>query len=109
MATKAFPGESSATVDRMILDQLICGCGEEKVRMYLIKKAPDTSREALSLAVAYQAAIEYKENLRESSSSISSTYAERGQDENAIGSRGQRRAEFFFKITRIIMRRETGD
>ena len=73
MAAKAIPGESSATVDRMNLDQLICGCGEEKVRMYLIEKAPSTSREALSQAVAYQAAIKYNENLRESGSSISST------------------------------------
>ena len=77
MAAKAFPEESSATVDRMILDQLICGCGEEKVRMYLIEKAPSTSREASSQAVAYQATIKYNENLRESGSSISSTYAER--------------------------------
>ena len=53
MAAKAFPGEISAMVDRMILDQLICGCGEEKLRMYLIEKAPSTSREALSQTVAY--------------------------------------------------------
>ena len=83
MAAKAFPGESSTTVDRMILDQLICGCREEKVRMYLIEQAPDTSMEALSLAVVSQAAINYNENFRKTSSSISSTYAEREQDENA--------------------------
>ena len=77
MAAKAFPGERSATVDRMILNQLICRCGEEKVGMYLIEKAPSTSREALSQAVAYQAAIKYNENLWESSSSISSTYVGR--------------------------------
>ena len=79
VAAKAFPGESSAMVDIMILDQPICGCGEEKVRMYLIEKAPSTSREALSQAVAYQAAIKYNENLRESGSSISSTYVEKEQ------------------------------
>ena len=62
MAAKAFPGESSATVDRMILDQLICGSAEEKVQMHLIEKAPSTSREALSIAVAYQAAIKYNES-----------------------------------------------
>ena len=45
MAAKAFPGENSATIDGMILDQLIYSCGEEKVRMYLIEKAPCTSRE----------------------------------------------------------------
>ena len=94
MAAKAFLGESSATVDRMILDQIICGCGKEKVQMYLMEKALATSREALSLAVAYQAAIKYNENLRETSTSISSTYAEREQGENTYGSRGQRRTEF---------------
>ena len=78
----------------MILDQLIYGCGEENVRMYLIEKVPDTSKEALSLAVAYQVAIKYNENLRETSSYISSTYAEREQGENIYGSRGQQRKEF---------------
>ena len=88
MAAKAFPGESSAAVGRMILDQLICACGEEKERMYLIEKAPSTSREALSQAVAYQAAIKYNENLRESGSLISSTYVEREQ-RGFENSRGQ--------------------
>ena len=75
---KAFPGESSVTVDKMILDQLIYGCGEEKVRMHLIEKAPSMSREALSLVVAYHAAIKYNESLRDSSSSITAMYSERG-------------------------------
>ena len=33
MAVKAFPRESSTTVDKMILDQFICCCGAEKVKM----------------------------------------------------------------------------
>ena len=92
MAAKAFPRESSATVDRLVLNQLICGCGEEKVRMYLIEKAPSTSREALSQAVACQASIKYIENLRESGSSISSTYVEREQ-RGFENSRGQWRSQ----------------
>ena len=49
----------------MILDQLICRCAEEKVQMHLIEKAPSTSREALSIEVAYQTVIKYNESLRE--------------------------------------------
>ena len=79
MAAKAFPGESSATVDRMILDQLICGCAEEKVLMHLIEKSPITSREALSIAVAYKAAIKYNESLRESTKLVSSMHNENDQ------------------------------
>ena len=79
MAAKAFPGESSSTVDRMILDQLICGCVEEKVRMHLIEKSPSTSREALSIAVAYQAAIKYNESLKESTAVVSSMHNENDQ------------------------------
>ena len=65
MAAKAFPGESGQAVDRMILDQLICGCSDEKIRFQLIEKAPATSRDALLLAVAYQAAIKYNDSLKE--------------------------------------------
>ena len=64
MAAKAFPGESGQPVDRMILDQLICGCSDEKIRFQLIEKVPATSRNALSLAVAYQAAIKYNDIVR---------------------------------------------
>ena len=79
MAAEAFPGEISATADRMILDQLICGCAKEKVRMHLIEKSPSTSRETLSIAVAYQAAIKYNESLRESTTVVSSMHNENDQ------------------------------
>ena len=79
MAAKASPGKSSATVDRMILDQLICGCVKGKVRMHLIDKAPSTSREALLIAVAYQAAIKFNESLRENTTVVSSMYNENDQ------------------------------
>ena len=65
MAAKAFPGESGQAVDRMILDQLICGCSHEKICFQLIEKAPATSSDALSLAVAFQAAIKYNDSLKE--------------------------------------------
>ena len=54
----------------MILDQLICGCAEEKVRMHLIEKSPSTSREALSIIVAYQAAVKYNESSKESTTEV---------------------------------------
>ena len=77
MAAKALPEESSSTVDRMTMDLLKCDFEEEKVRLNLIEKAPNTSREAFSLAVAYQAAIKYNDSLRESSLLISTMYSER--------------------------------
>ena len=77
----------------MTMDQLICGCGEEKVRMHLTEKAPSTSREALFLAIAYQAAIKYNESLREISSSISAMYSESEQTGYANASRGQWRPQ----------------
>jgi hypothetical protein len=67
LATKAFPGESGSTVDKMILDQFILGCDDDKVRLHLIKKQPASSREALSLALTYRAALKYNETLKDNS------------------------------------------
>ena len=88
MAAKAFPGESSQAVDRMILDQLICGCADEKIRFHLIEKAPATSRDALSLAVAYQAAIKYNESLKDNIL-ISTIQGENNQDNYSNETRGR--------------------
>ena len=62
-ATKAFPHDATEAVDRFITDQLIARCSNEKVRLYLIERHPRSSWEALDLAVAYQAALEYNQNL----------------------------------------------
>ena len=88
MAAKAFPGESSQAVDRMILDQLICGCADEKIRFHLIEKAPATSRDALSLAVAYQAAIKYNESLKDNIL-ISTIQGENNQENYSNETRGR--------------------
>ena len=65
LAANAFPGENADTIDKNILDQFLLGPGDDKVRLYLIKKSPKTSREALSMAVAYKAALQYNETLKE--------------------------------------------
>ena len=77
LAAKAFPGENADTKDlgeirsladtndKNILDQFLIGSGDDKVRLYLIEKSPKTSREALSMAVAYKAALQYNETLKE--------------------------------------------
>ena len=70
-ATKAFPQDTTEAVDRFITDQLIAGCSNEKVRLYLIERHPRSSREALDLAVTYQAALEYNQNLAKPCSSRS--------------------------------------
>ena len=80
-ATKAFPQDTTEAVDRFITDQLIAGCSNEKVRLYLIERHPRSSREALDLAVAYQAALEYNQNLAKPAAEVTSTIAsvERGR------------------------------
>ena len=65
LAAKAFPGESADSIDKNILDQFLIGSRDDKVRLYLIEKNPKTSREALSMAVAYKAVLQYNETLKE--------------------------------------------
>ena len=65
LAAKAFPSDNGVVMDEAIMDQFICGCDDEKVRLHLLDKAPKTSREALSLAISYQAAIRYNESIKD--------------------------------------------
>ena len=65
LAAKAFPSDNGVVMDEAIMDQFICGCDDEKVRLHLLDKAPKTSREALSLAISYQAAIRYNEYIKD--------------------------------------------
>ena len=97
MAAKAFPEECSQAVDRMILDQLIRGCADKKIHFHLIVKAPATFRDALSLAVACQAAIKYNESLK-NNILISTMQEENNQDDylNETRARNIR----YFKSTR---------
>ena len=67
LAAKAFPDESADTIDRMITDQFIVGCEVDRTRLHLIEKGPRTSREALALGIAHQAAIRYNESLKDTS------------------------------------------
>ena len=62
-ARKAPPHDITEAIDRFITDQMIAGCLNGKVRLYLIERHPRSSREALDLAVANQAALEYNQNL----------------------------------------------
>ena len=67
LAAKAFHGESSNMIDKILTDHFIIGCNDDKVRLYLIEKAPKSSKETLSTAVAYTAALKYNYNLKENS------------------------------------------
>ena len=67
LAAKAFPDESAETIDRMITDQFIVGCEVDRTRLHLIEKGPRTSREALALGIAHQAAIRYNKSLKDTS------------------------------------------
>ena len=46
------------------------GCSNDKIRLYLIEKAPTSSRDALSLALAHQAALNYNESLKDTPATI---------------------------------------
>ena len=65
LAAKAYPGENAHVVDEAVMDQFIYGCEEEKVRLHLLDKSPKSSREALSLATTFQAAMRYNESIKE--------------------------------------------
>ena len=54
-------------IDKMLTDHFIIICNDDKVRLYLIEKAPKPSKDTLSTAVAYRAALKYNDNLKENS------------------------------------------
>ena len=69
LAAKAYPGphtaEQAQIADDAIMDQLIYGCEDEKMRLFLLEKNPKSSREALSLATSYQSAMRYNDTIRD--------------------------------------------
>ena len=70
LAAKAFCDEPFVTIDRMIIDQFIAGCEMDKIRLHLIKNSPKTSREAIDMAVNYQAALRYNDLLNNSATKM---------------------------------------
>ena len=69
LAAKAYPGphtaEQAQIADDAIMDQLIYGCEDEKMRLFLLEKNPKSSREALSLATSYQSAMRFNDTIRD--------------------------------------------
>ena len=69
LAAKAYPGphtaEQAQIADDAIMDQLIYGCENEKMRLFLLEKNSKSSREALSLATSYQSAMRYNDTIRD--------------------------------------------
>ena len=57
----------------MITNQFIKGCDKDKIRLYLIEKAPTSSRDALSLALMHKAALNYNLSLRDKSATTAVT------------------------------------
>ena len=74
LAAKAFPDEAADTVDRMITDQFIVGCEVDRTRLHLIGKGPRTSRKALSVSIAHQAAMRHNESLKDTSTVLAVEY-----------------------------------
>ena len=79
LAAKAYPGphtaEQALITDEAIMDQLIYGCEDEKMRLFLLDKNPKSSREALSLATSYQSALRYNDTIRDLSTAHSGVEA----------------------------------
>ena len=68
LAAKAYPSphnaEQAQLIDEIIVDQLIFGCEDEKIRLFLLERNPTSSRDALSYAMNYKSAIKYNESIK---------------------------------------------
>jgi hypothetical protein len=69
VGNKAFTEENALTIDRMIRDQFMVK-NDDKTRLYLIEKAPKTAKEALSLAISFQAAHSFNEAMKDSALTV---------------------------------------
>jgi hypothetical protein len=85
---KAFTDESGATIDRMIRDQFMVR-NDDKTRLYLIEKS--TAREALSLAISFQAAHSFNDTMKDAAVTIASTEVNGEENRGNTGNKTQER------------------
>ena len=68
VTAKSYPDphnlEQAQLIDEIIVDQLISGCKDEKIRLFLLERNPTSSRDALSHAMNYKSAIKYHESIK---------------------------------------------
>lgn len=68
LAAKAHPGphstEQAKIVDRLVCDSFVWGCGDEKIRLHLLLKKPQSTREALEMALNHMAVLTYNESIK---------------------------------------------
>jgi hypothetical protein len=68
LAAKAHPGphtaEQAKIVDRLVCDSFVWGCGDEKIRLHLLLKKPQSTREALEMALSHMAVLTYNESIK---------------------------------------------
>jgi hypothetical protein len=66
---------------------------DDKTSLYLIEKCPQTAREALSLAISFQAAHSFNDTMKEAAVTIASTEVNNGEngENRATGNRTQER------------------
>jgi hypothetical protein len=79
LANKAFVGHSAQNIDENILDQFVTG-NDSKTRSYLLEKDPKTAKEALTLAVSFQAARSYDEAMKDEVVTVSNSDFDRKTD-----------------------------
>ena len=87
VGNKAFTEENALTIDRMIRDQFMVK-NDDKTRLYLIEKAPKTAKEALSLAISFQAAHSFNEAMKDSALTVATTDVNGNEPDTRVAERG---------------------
>ena len=68
LAAKAYSGphttEQVQIIDDAIKDQLILGCEDENIRLFVLERSPASSRDALTLALKYESIQSYNELIK---------------------------------------------
>jgi hypothetical protein len=87
VGNKAFTEENALTIDRMIRDQFMVK-NDDKTRLYLIEKAPKTAKEALSLAISFQAAHSFNEAMKDSALTVATADVNGNEPDTRVAERG---------------------
>jgi hypothetical protein len=87
VGNKAFTEENALTIDRMIRDQFVVK-NDDKTRLYLIEKAPKTAKEALSLAISFQAALSFNDAMKDSALTVATVDVSGNEPDSRVAGRG---------------------
>jgi hypothetical protein len=63
IAAKAYPTRKTDDIDEDVMDTFILGFKGEALRLHVVGREPKTSKEALSIALSYEAALKYNASI----------------------------------------------